>query len=160
MIEQKIKDYIFDYLSKPNFRFYNNMQPCPYAKKAWVEDKVDVLTVTPELFWESVTKECVKFNGSKDVIIVASEIHPCSLQELLGGTDALNYLFCNEGKDLWLLSSQDEWTMVLIQKLSKLDDAGLALEKQGYYNLYDKHAYNNFVLKRRFLREKYLTKPK
>tara|TARA_E500000178_G_scaffold276454_1_gene275389 strand:- start:941 stop:1426 length:486 start_codon:yes stop_codon:yes gene_type:complete len=157
-INQKLENYIFGYLSKPNFRFYNNMHPCPYAKKSWLSNNVEIKNVdNVEDYWDKVVDECERFDGTKEVVILTSEKHPCNVQQLLGGCEALNIVYAKQNKDIWLLSSQDEWTMILIQKLSMLDDASLSLESQGYYNMYDKNAYKNFVLKRRKIR-KYLTR--
>ena len=38
---QNLKDWILDYLSKPN-PVFNNLPPCPYAKKAWLDGNVKI----------------------------------------------------------------------------------------------------------------------
>ena len=66
-INQKLENYIFGYLSKPNFRFYNNMHPCPYAKKSWLSNNVEIKNVdNVEDYWDKVVDECERFDGTKD----------------------------------------------------------------------------------------------
>ena len=38
---QKIEDWVLNFLSKPNSAF-DNLPPCPYAKKAWLDGNVEV----------------------------------------------------------------------------------------------------------------------
>ena len=39
--DQNLKNRILDYLSKPN-PVFNNLPPCPYAKKAWLDGNVEI----------------------------------------------------------------------------------------------------------------------
>ena len=38
---QDLKNWILDYLSKPN-PVFNNLPPCPFAKKAWLDGNVEI----------------------------------------------------------------------------------------------------------------------
>ena len=38
---QNLKNWILDYLSKPN-PVFNNLPPCPFAKKAWLDGNVEI----------------------------------------------------------------------------------------------------------------------
>ena len=38
----EIENWVLNVLSKPN-KVFNNLPPCPYAKKAWVEGRVQVI---------------------------------------------------------------------------------------------------------------------
>ena len=38
---QNLQDWILDYLSKPN-PVFNNLPPCPFAKKAWLDGNVEI----------------------------------------------------------------------------------------------------------------------
>ena len=37
----QLENWILDFLSKPNPAF-DNLPPCPYAKKAWVDGNVEI----------------------------------------------------------------------------------------------------------------------
>jgi len=153
-IKNALEKYIIDYLDQPNLNFYNRLQPCPYAKKAWLDNKVNYIEIKNlENFWYEIVDQSEKFDGTYDVVVCAIDSLDIPLPILLGGCESLNHSFVHRKKDLWLLSSQNDWTMILIQKLSMLDDAGLALENKGYYKWYEKNAYENFVLKRRKMRK-------
>jgi len=155
-ISKAIENYILTYLSKPNTRFGNNSQPCPFAKKALTENKIEILEIRDiKDFWSTVVEQCEKFTGDKDVVVIACNNSAILLQELIGGCDALNQLFSYQAKDLWLLSSENfANSMVLIQKLSELDDASKILEDKGYYNLYPKDSYQKHIVDRRKIRQK------
>ena len=63
-----------------------------------------------------------------------------------GAEDAdLDFLYDND----WESSVEDEYAMLFIQSLSKVDEASLQLEKMGYYNVYPKEEYQTLVLDRR-----------
>ena len=63
-----------------------------------------------------------------------------------GAEDAdLDFLYDND----WESSIEDEYAMMFIQSLSKVDDASLQLEKMGYYNVYPEEEYKALVLERR-----------
>ena len=38
---QNLKNWILDYLSKPN-PVFNDLPPCPFAKKAWLDGNVEI----------------------------------------------------------------------------------------------------------------------
>ena len=51
-----------------------------------------------------------------------------------GGVDGLNTLLNCQGKDLWLLTKMDPlFTIIMIQKISALDDSSDLLREKGYY---------------------------
>jgi len=67
-----------------------------------------------------------------------------------GAEDAdLDFLYEHE----WESDIEDEYAMLFIQSLSKVDDASLRLEKLGYYNVYPEEEYEALVLDRRKRRQ-------
>ena len=145
----------------------NGLPACPYAKQAWKQNKVYV--VEAPLLIDAVTKEVAKFDNTYDLVIVASykfpdidffdtyietlndkytkdNLHIMGFHPDYGAEDAdLDFLYDND----WESSVEDEYAMVFIQSLSKVDDASLQLEKMGYYNVYPEEEYNALVLDRR-----------
>ena len=153
MIEDKIKDWAFGQLSRVSEQF-SNLSPCPYAKAAFVNEKVSFVEADYRDFLDVVTKETLNFTGEKDVIIVYSKHNPFGLDYLEGSVEAMNFALNHMKKDIWLLGFHNEWTMVFIQKITKLDDASIDLEKKGYYNNYNKDQFEHYVAKRRKLRNR------
>lgn len=152
-IEEKVKDWAFTQLAKSSEQFAN-MPPCPYAKTAFINDKVAFVESEYQDFWNTVTRETNNFTGDKDVVIVYSKFNPFGLDYLEGGVESINYMLSQQKKDIWLLGFQNEWTMVFVQKLTKLDDASVDLEQKGYYATYNPDQFNHYIQKRRNLRNK------
>lgn len=118
---------------------------------------------------DSVGKEIAKFDNTYDLVIVASyrfpdmdffntyietlnnkyakdDLHIMGFHPDYGAEDAdLDFLYEND----WESSIEDEYAMLFIQSLSKVDDASLQLEKMGYYSVYPEEEYNALVLDRR-----------
>ena len=66
----------------------------------------------------------------------------------------LNAYLALKEKDIWLLSFQDTYDMILIQRLSHLDEASKFLERLNYYGNYGTDDLERLVLTRRRWREK------
>lgn len=118
---------------------------------------------------DTVTEEIKKFDNTYDLVIVASykfpdidffdtyieqlndkyaqdDLHTMGFHPDYGAEDAeLDFLYENT----WESNIEDEYVMVFIQSLSKVNNASLQLEKMGYYNVYPKEEYNALVLDRR-----------
>lgn len=152
-----IKSWIEEYVSVPQ-EVYGNRSPCPYARAVWTDNKVNVKYIdTPDLrdFWKCVSVEIMKFDNAYDVVIVGMKTNTeiITSDQLAGSVDALNSFLNEQKKDLWLLNMYADYTLVLIQKISLLDDASKSLEKDNYYKDTNQYYYNKYVIQRRKLRE-------
>ena len=164
-----LADYVhdwIDYLHKPDDSAADYTGPrCPFAKKVRDDNKIELIKVYDFFsaydYWEVVTRECDKFDGSKDVVIVAahSNANHINPETMGGGVDALNTLLNCQGKDLWLLTKVDHlFTIVMIQKITVLDDSAKLLASKGYYTTrYSEKQMDKVVTGRRKYRDK-LTK--
>ena len=140
-LEAFTSDWI-DWLQKPddaNQGDYNGPR-CPFSKKAKDEDRMKLVKVFDYFsaydYWEVVSRECEAFDGSNDIVIVAakSNANIINPDQMSGGVDGLNTFLNQQGKDLWLLTKIDQmFTIVMIQKISALDDTSKQLEDKGYY---------------------------
>ena len=129
-----IEDWILNTLSKPE-KVFSNLPPCPFAKKAWLDNKVDIKEfISFEQFEEDIKslKEVMIFRfsdiSSKDLEDIAKdynqkyptllflEEHP-DLVECFGG------LVVNHGTP-----------MLIVQNRKELEDARKQLQKTGYYD--------------------------
>ena len=166
MIKDDIRSWSREVLEVPNPEL-NGLPACPYAKQAWKQNKVNV--VETDSLVETVVKEADWFDNTYDLVIVASynfpsidffdvyidyfndtysenDLHIMGFHPDYGAEDAdLDFLYNND----WESSVEDEYAMMFIQSLSKVDDASLQLEKMGYYNVYPEEEYKAFVLERR-----------
>jgi hypothetical protein len=166
MIKDDIRSWSREVLEVPNPEL-NGLPACPYAKQAWKQNKVNV--VETDSLVETVVKEADWFDNTYDLVIVASynfpeidffdtyieylndtysenDLHIMGFHPDYGAEDAdLDFLYNND----WESSIEDEYAMMFIQSLSKVDDASLQLEKMGYYNVYPEEEYKALVLERR-----------
>ena len=99
-----------------------------------------------------------KFDGSVDVVIVAAKSNANHITPDImgGGVDALNTFLNCMGKDLWLLTKVDQvFTIIMIQKITALDDSAKLLASKGYYTTrYSEQQMEKVVNGRRRYREK------
>jgi len=134
---------------------------CPFAKKAWDNDKCKVVMVedfTLDNYWSIVSEECMTYDPLKhDAVIVAAltDDEIINVAQLSGSCDSMNSYLNAQNKDLWLLKQHgDPYTLVIIQKITDLDNASRILEKEGYYNRYIPYMFNKSILRRRQMRER------
>jgi hypothetical protein len=169
-VECDIRKWSKDFLEVPNVKL-NGLPPCPYAAKAWSDDKV-MFSINTGL--EGLRYEVEIFDSHDyDIIVWAEEDMP-DMDYLDGWCDGMNEALSVAGMDMHLMvfhpeydavdagldflvddgitSDELEYCMVFVQKLSPLDEAALSLEKSGYYENFPDDVYESLVLDRRRLR--------
>jgi|TARA_R110002012_G_scaffold310039_1_gene517493 hypothetical protein len=169
-IEQDIRSWSKNFLEIPNEKL-NGLPPCPYAAKAWAEDKV-IFSINTGI--TGLIKAVSDFDTHNyDIVVWAEEDLP-DMEYLDGLCDGLNELMSISGIDMHLMvfhpdfNAEDagldflvedgitndtlEYCMVFVQRLSVLDDAALSLEKSGYYLHFPVEVFRSLVLDRRRLR--------
>ncbi len=169
-VEQDIRTWSHNFLEIPNVKL-NGLPPCPYAKQAWLDNKV-VFSINTGV--DGLAKEVADFEcHDYDIVVWASEYLP-EMQYLDGWCDGVNQAMSIAGKDMHLMVFHPDYDaeeagldflieddivdesltycMVFVQKLSLLDDAALSLEKSGYYKHFPEDTYEALVLERRRLR--------
>ena len=136
---QKIEDWVLNFLSKPNSAF-DNLPPCPYAKKAWLDGNVEVKEFQS---FASMRKDLDEWN--KEVVIYLFQyttLPRCGELEALSSKFNEQYpdfLFLEESPDLvedvgGVIVNQGELCMMLVQKRKPLEEAREELMKTGYYD--------------------------
>ena len=167
MIEQDIRSWSHKVLEVANPAL-NGLPACPYAQKAWKENKVSVVE-TDHIGIETISQANKFENNNYDLVIIASyrfptpyqftefieflndtyswsDLHIMGFHPEYGAEDAeLDFLYDHD----WASSIDEEYAMMFIQSLSQVDDASLKLEKLGYYDVYPHEEYEALVLERR-----------
>jgi len=169
-IEEDIRTWSREFLEVPNAKL-NGLPPCPYAKQAWLENKV---TFSINTGVAGLIKEVADFDRHNfDIVVWANAVLP-DVQYLDGFCDGMNEALSVAGKDLHLMVFHPDYDaddagldflvtedvtdsglvycMVFVQKLSLLDDASQSLDKSGYYSHFPDDVYETLVLHRRRLR--------
>ena len=140
VVDRYVHDWI-EYLSNPDEKSVDYTGPrCPFAKKVRDDNRLKLVRVYDYFsaydYWEAVSRECELFDGSKDVVIVAAKSNPYIINrdQMSGGVDGLNTFLNTQGKDLWLVHKiEPSFTIIMIQKISALDDSSDLLKEKGYY---------------------------
>lgn len=167
-IEADIRDWSRNVLEIPNPNLPNNMPACPYAKKAWLDNKVKVVEVDA-IIYEMTQRVRTFTDSSYDLLILASfnlpscillweiaeilnnihakdDIHVMVFHPEYGAEDAdLDFLTDHE----WESGIEQDYCMAFIQRLSQVDEASRRLEKLGYYEAFPEEDYHTLVVERR-----------
>ena len=140
---QKIEDWILDFLSQPNSAF-DNIPPCPYAKKAWLDGHVEVKEFVS---FSEMRKDLREWN--KEVIIYLFQhttLPKCTELQILASKfndEFPDFLFLEETPELvedvgGVVVNQGELCMMIVQKRKPLEEAREELMKTGYYDNWSK----------------------
>jgi len=169
-VEADIRKWSHDFLEVPNAKL-NGLAPCPYARKAWLDDKVKFSIDTGI---EGLTQSVKEFDEHDyEIVVWVTEELP-DMEYIDGFCDGMNEALSVSGKDMHLMVFHPDYDaseagldflveegitddtlvycMVFVQKLSLLDNAALSLEKSGYYKHFPEDTYQSLVVDRRRLR--------
>jgi hypothetical protein len=119
---------------------FNNLPPCPYAKAAWQENKVNILFKTDSEDYRTLYVTLSEWDDSKELIIIADT-------EFVEDPDKFHYfvdsLFHPEDESNELIDdgtfegeTETQYAMFFVQRLSKLERAAEKLRPLGYYDKY------------------------
>ena len=154
-IFKEIKSWSKYALETPN-KNYNNLPSCPYAKSAWKNDKVGFALKTTESY-DIVYTLINKFHDSKDLVIVVDLSYENN--EIFHNNLTILNRLIHEDKfdqnDIWLMGFHpdddvneliddgtfaeivdEEYALIFVQRLTKLQESANKLMKLGYYDKY------------------------
>ena len=166
---EEIKSWSKTILEKPNV-FFNNLPPCPYAKKAWLDDKVAFLFKNEDSY-QNLYSALSQWEDTHDLAILVDFTFEENCEKFHKFLDEIN-LAISKGffidKDMWVMGfhpyddppefSEEaefeplvdvEYAMIFVQRLSKLQESAHKIKKNGYYDNYDKEYNASHIFKRR-----------
>lgn len=174
-IAKEIRAWSKTALEKPS-PFFKGMPPCPYAKKAWAEDRVAILFKHEQSF-QCLYSTISQYEDMFDLVIIVDvhpEREPTVFHDYL---DRVNEAIA-EGifieRDMWVMGfhpgdeqsefvedvdfcpeTDVEYAMIFVQRLSKLHEAADKLREKGYYDTYlEGYDAENIYLRREQLYQK------
>ena len=143
-IYRDIEEWIFTFLSEPNSVF-GDLSPCPFAKKAWLENKVKVIEVKTKL--ETEVKQSIN-NWPKDLEVVLFVMNPRVttpdyLENVCNKYSDEKFVLLSDHPDREekvkdVLLNQGKYALVFIQLKKQLEEARQVLKQQGYYKNFTK----------------------
>tara|TARA_R110000787_G_scaffold84450_1_gene181060 strand:+ start:64 stop:597 length:534 start_codon:yes stop_codon:yes gene_type:complete len=169
-VEQDVRKWSHEFLEIPQAKL-NGLAPCPYAKQAWLENKV---AFSIDTGFDGLVKEVNQFDSHKYEMVIWASTELPDVEYLDGFCDGMNEALAMANVDIHLMVFHPEYDaeeagleflvddgvsdinleycMVFVQKLSLLDDASLSLEKSGYYKHFPDDVYTSLATERRKLR--------
>ena len=173
LIKEDVRKWSLHYLEVPNVHL-GGMPACPFAKKTWAENKVLVEVKEKNKWYKSQLN--LHLNqldlNIHELLIFCDPYFNYSLQQFQDIIDEYNYWYnkkdiffmgfhplnpANEEEQEFLVTpngdtpvvdSDLEYSMMLIQKFSQLQEASDKLHRQGYYKLWPKGYYRDVVVSR------------
>jgi hypothetical protein len=165
MIEQDLRSWSREVLEVPSAHL-RGLPPCPYARKAWRDNKVLVVE-TGDIFADS-TKHCEIFDAlGKELIVVATfdlpeadtlhafseqlgvefpRLHCMTFHPDYDAEDAeLDFLTDND----WQSGVAEDYAMLFVQDLAQVVAASDRLHPLGYYDVYPPDEYEALVVNRK-----------
>jgi hypothetical protein len=149
-IKNEVRLWSKETLEKPNSN-YNNMPACPFAKKAWADNRVDFVFKKDKSF-DVLFKTIEEWDDSKDVIILI-DFDYLNVDELYEFIDMLNDSLSEDGIDMFVMgfhpdseenellenslemTDDNSYAMIFLQRLTKLQEASNVLRDKGYYDV-------------------------
>ena len=159
-IRSSLLEWIVDFVEQPN-SLLGDWPPCPYARKARLDNKFKILFDYSKDFADSIAYSKLLLE-TNDVVIVCfdhTQINADDVQQLvISNNKSLmqeDYVILEDHPDAaefvnGLNMNFGKCGLLLIQQLSKLTTASDQLQTKGYYNHWDKKSYQEVVAWRQF----------
>tara|TARA_B100000780_G_scaffold278477_1_gene252126 strand:- start:1461 stop:2054 length:594 start_codon:yes stop_codon:yes gene_type:complete len=174
-IVKDIRLWSSEILEKPS-PYFNNIPPCPYAKKAWMSDRVAILFIHENN--HQTLYSCIsQWDDKQDIALIADLGNTKNVDEFHEYLDQLNQVISDGmfiDRDIWLMgfhpdddpsefvqdaefitSAETPYAVIFVQRLSKLQQAADKLNKKGYYDTYgtDHDAHDIYQLRETLYRK-------
>ena len=142
---QRVKSWISRFVTKPN-PVFGNLPPCPFARKAIIDDKVEFVELNGTADWRTIYQMIWNFDFEhKDVLCIIADPDQYTAKETVKIANRLNEYFMRN--DVVVLEDHPKikervktvklnnghYILFLVQRLSKLNRYAEMLEKGPYY---------------------------
>lgn len=143
-------------LELPN-AFFGGLPPCPYARKAWADDRV-LIIFKHEPSYQSLYRVISTFEDRYDLVILVETRYDPDPDRFHDYLDELNKAISDGffiDRDIWLMGFHPEdepnefiddgtfnpeigtpYAMTFVQRLSKVQESADKLSEKGYYEAY------------------------
>ena len=144
-----IEEWIKEKLSKSHSAF-NMMPACPYAKRAWTDNKVIIRQCNGLDIYNIMDDDTLLWDDDKEVVVYGFDPSTISADQLSAAVEQANDTYLGvrglvaledhpddpeEVAGVYL--NQGAWGLVLLQKRAKLEEAREYLESKGYYKFWN-----------------------
>ena len=144
-------------LEKP-LDYFNGLPPCPYAEKAWEDNKVDCV-VKDTKYKKPLYQAVFEFPNDVDIVLVIDKKFPKEAKNFHKYLDDMNIAISKGAfgdRDIWVMGfhpddspneyvddsafcnlTEEVYAIIFVQRLSKLHESADKLKKRGYYKIYN-----------------------
>lgn len=160
MFQQHIHNWIETFLSVPSETF-NNLPPCPFAKQAMLENKIQCVEITPmeqismhDYFIAELENFSYHWPKGKEIVIIGCNPEYITAEELSLAVETSTARFLDQRGYVALEDHPDEeekvkdvvlnnkqYAVIFLQDANKLNTARRALHSQNYYVNWDEEYY-------------------
>jgi hypothetical protein len=154
-VRRDILNWIENFVEQSNAKL-NGWPPCPFARKARIENKVDVrLGTSIEVDLYTINDE---WDDKFDVVIFAYDPNNYTPDEVSELVEKINYelllpndLMClddhpsDHEEVSGVRMNQGQYLLLMCQRFGKVNDASDELKRQGYYDLWTRDYYDRVV---------------
>jgi len=151
--EEYLRDWILNFLSIPN-ELFNNLPPCPFARKSLVDNKIRF--IKGDNYVEEISKLLDVWDAQFDVVVYVAP-NDVNKDTFVEDVKFLNDVYIRRGfvcledhKDIPenffnLKFNNGKYNIILCQQIDKINQASVALLKQGYYKNWSHELYDDVV---------------
>ena len=147
---ETIRTWIKDFVTRPN-PVFGNLPPCPFAQKAIIDDKVTFVEMPADADWRQVYRHVCQFDSdAKDVLCIICEPETFTAQQTVSMAEWFNekqmprdVVILEDHPDIeehvqQVRLNNGDYTLFLVQSLSKLNRFAKMLEGGPYYKNWSK----------------------
>lgn len=158
VIVKELQKWSREVLEEPS-SYFNGLSPCPYARQAWKEDRVGILFKYNDSY-QHLYKCISEFDDNLDLAVIVDLSNNKDSETFHGYLDDLNTVI-SQGmfidRDIWLMGfhpdddendfvedivfeplTDIEYSLIFVQRLTKVQKSSDSLVKVGYYDTYGK----------------------
>lgn len=155
-ITQQLTQWLIDFVEKPN-PLLNNWPPCPYARQARINNKISIKFVDPVEFTLALADSMNEL-ADKEVVVMCFDHTLISVDDLQKWVTTANKQLLMPYNFVILEDHPDavetvngvnmnfgKCGLLVLQKLSKLNDATEQLKHKGYYKTWSQSEIDEVV---------------
>ena len=145
-LELKIYEWLENFVEIPNEKL-NGWSPCPYAKKARLENKIKIVIAEDNNIFKNIFNHIEKLNEGYEVIVycfdkdIDIDYFTKATQELNNHKDKSGFVFLEDHPSVkesvnGVFMNFGQAALILAQRLDLLTLSSLKLKKKGYYDVW------------------------
>lgn len=148
-IKQELITWMKDFVEKPNPSL-GDWPPCPYARQARIQNKIVIKVVEPDYLLSQIRVDTTKWK-EEEAIVYAVDHNKINAEDLAERCNNWNDNLLMKDDFVILEDHPDtvehvngvhmnfgKCALIILQKLSKLNEASDTLDRKGYYDVWGK----------------------